>query len=78
MLEAVSILVTRLEEGFRQALERAQAQGELAPAASPTRLAGAITTTCQGIGLLSRLPGSRDRIQDAVATLREALQASTR
>lgn len=74
-LEVAGAHIRRLEQGFREALERAQTAGELKPDSSPERLARAIITTSQGIGLLSRLPGSGERIRDAVDVLREVLHA---
>lgn len=70
--EALSLVeeqVERLELGFRTALEAAKKKGELRPEASPSRLARSLTTTCYGLGVLSRLPGSGPRIGDAVAMM---------
>ena len=70
--EALGIVehqVERLEEGFRRTLERASDRGELLESASPTRLARALTSTCYGLGVLARLPGSGARIGDAVAVM---------
>jgi len=77
-LEVAGAHIRRLEQGFRETLERAQTAGELKPEASPERLARALITTCQGIGLLVRLPDGGDRIRDAVSVLREVLDGSTR
>ncbi|HPF15705.1 MAG TPA: TetR/AcrR family transcriptional regulator [Planctomycetota bacterium] len=77
-LAVVERQVDRLEAGYRDALERAQAAGELQPQASPARLARSLTTSCYGLGLLSRLPGSGPRIGDAVAVMLEQIQAATR
>ncbi len=70
--EALTVVekhVERLENGYREALERAQSSGELQPTASPARLARSLTATCYGLGLLSNLPGSGPRIGDAVAMM---------
>ena len=68
-LRIVEHQVERLEEGFRRTLERASDRGELLESASPTRLARALTSTCYGLGVLARLPGSGARIGDAVAVM---------
>ena len=68
-LAAVEEQVGRFESGFRAALQRAQDLGELKPDARPDRLARSLTTSCYGVGLLSRLPSSSARIGDAVAVM---------
>jgi TetR/AcrR family transcriptional repressor of nem operon len=68
-LAVVEKQVDQFEAGFQDALERAQKAGELKPNASPSRLARALVSTCYGMGVLSRLPGSGPRIGDAVAVL---------
>jgi len=68
-LAVVERQVQRLESGFRETLERAQELGELKRDTRPERLARALTTTCFGMGLLTRLPGSGPRIGDAVSVL---------
>lgn len=68
-LAVVERQVERLEQGFLSALARAQAEGEIAAHASPARLSQALTTTCYGLGVLSRLPASGPRIGGAVAVL---------
>lgn len=68
-LELVERQVQRLEAGFRGALERARAAGELRPDAQPARLASALTSTCYGLGLLARLPGSGTRIGESVSVM---------
>ncbi len=72
-LAAVEEQVARFENGFRSALERAQQQGELKAEVRPERLARSLTTTCYGLGLLSRLPSSAARIGDAVAVMLDLL-----
>jgi TetR/AcrR family transcriptional repressor of nem operon len=70
--EAMAVVerqVVRLEDGLRDALERARDRGELRADARPERLARALTTSCYGLGLLARLPGSGPRIGDAVAMM---------
>ncbi len=70
--EALAIVeeqVGRLEQGFNDALTRARDLGELKPTVRPERLARSITTTCYGMGLLSRLPSSGARIGDAVSVI---------
>ena len=68
-LAVVERQVERLEGAFRDALQRAQELGELHASARPQRLARMILTSCHGIGLLTRLPGSGPRIADAVSVL---------
>lgn len=68
-LAIVEAQVGRLESAYRAVLERARAAGEIADDLRIDRLARTINTTCHGIGLLARLPGSAGRIGDAVATL---------
>jgi len=68
-LAVVERQVERLEQGFERTLERAQEAGELAQGASPIRLARSLTSTCYGLGVLSRLPGSGPRIGDAVSVM---------
>ncbi len=69
VLAVVEAQVDRLEAGFEQALRAAQAAGELRADADPQRLARSLTNSCYGMGLLSRLPGSAQRIGDAVAAM---------
>lgn len=57
--------VDRLEKGIRAALKKAQTQGELLPTAAPTPLARSLITTCYGIGVLAKLPGSGPRVKAA-------------
>ena len=79
--EALAVVekhVDRLEQGFRRTLERAQENGELTLTASPLRLARALTSTCYGLGVLSRLPGSGPRIGDAVAVMLGLIDQATR
>lgn len=68
-LEAVEAQVTRLEQGLRDALQRAQAAGELRPEARPQRLASALVVIANGIGLLGRLPSSGPRIAETVGLM---------
>ena len=75
-LAVVEEQVERLENGFLDALERARAADELVPGADPARLARSLTSTCYGLGLLSRLPGSGPRIGDAVATMLAQIDAA--
>ena len=72
----VEAQVERLEQGFRAALERARAAGELRPSASPTRLARTLVSLGYGVALMSRLEGSGPRIGDAVATMLAFLDAA--
>lgn len=67
--EVVERQVERLESGFREALERALAQGELKEGTRPERIARLLTTAVYGIGLLARLPRSGARIGDTVSLL---------
>jgi TetR/AcrR family transcriptional regulator, transcriptional repressor for nem operon len=69
VLSLAEAQVVRLEEGFRDALERAQAAGELRPEADPAQLARVLVTAVYGIGILSRLPGGGPRIADSVSVL---------
>ena len=75
-LAVVERQVERMENGFRGALERAMAAGELKPETSPSRLARSLTSTCYGLGVLSRLPNGGPRIGDAVAVMLGLLDAS--
>lgn len=68
--------IERLESGFRDALGRAKDAGELRADTRPERLARVLTTTCYGIDLLGRLPGSAARIGDAVSVLLELVDAA--
>ncbi len=68
-LAAVGRQVERFERGFRDNLERARKQGEIRSDVRTARLARALVTTCYGMGLLNRLPGSGARIGDAVSVL---------
>lgn len=72
-LEVVERQVERLERGFQATLERAREAGELIPSAKPARLARALTTAANGIGLLTRLPSSGPRVADAVSVLLELI-----
>lgn len=75
-LAAVGTQVTRMEDAFSDALSRARDLGELSPHVSPTRLGRSLITSCYGMGLLTRLPGSNGRIADAVAVMLDLLDAS--
>jgi hypothetical protein len=66
-----------LEYGFHETLGKARDLGELKPGADPGSLARALTTTCYGIGLLARLPGSGPRIADGVTFLLGMLDEAT-
>ncbi len=68
-LRVIEAQVERLEAGFRTALERARAAGQLRADARPERLARMLITSFYGIGVLCRLPSSDQRIADAVSTL---------
>lgn len=68
-LATVEHQIRRLEDGFREALERSREMGELKREVRPGRLARALTTACYGIGLLTRLPSSGPRIGDTVSVL---------
>lgn len=68
-LAVVEKQVERLEQGFFRTLERAKEAGELTGSASPKRMAQVLATTCYGIDVVSRLPGSGPRIGGAVASL---------
>lgn len=74
-LAVVEKQVERLESGFRRALERARDAGEVKPATSPSRLARSLISTCYGLGILIRLPGSGPRIGDAVSVMLELVDA---
>ena len=74
-LAVVERQIVRLEQGYQGALERAQAAGELLPSARPARLARALTTACNGIGLLTRLPSSGPRVADSVSVLLELINS---
>jgi len=74
VLAIVEEQVSRLEQGFGEALARARDLGELKASVRPERLARAITTTCYGMGLLSRLSSSGARIGDTVSVLLEQLE----
>lgn len=75
-LALVEAQIARFEAGLRDALQRARETGELRADARPERLARALITTIQGIGLLSRLPGSGPRIADAVSVALQLLDGS--
>lgn len=75
-LALVERQVDRLEEGFRTTIERAQAAGELEPTIPAPRLARSLTSTCYGLGVLTRLPGSGPRIGDTVAMMLEQIDAA--
>ena len=75
-LAVVETQVNRLEQGFRETLERARENGELKKSASPIRLARALTSTLYGFGVLSRLPSSGPRIGDAVGVLLDLIDAA--
>lgn len=70
-LAVVERQIERLERGFEAALERAREAGELVPSVRPARLARTLTISCNGIGLLTRLPSSGPRVADAVSVLLE-------
>ena len=72
--EVVARQIARMEDAYRGAFTRAQAAGEIRADANIARLARTIVTTCHGIGLFSRLPGSGPRIADAVATLLDLVE----
>lgn len=77
--EALAVVegqVGRLEQGFREALERAQAAGELGAGARPARLARSLVSVAYGIGVLARLPSSGPRIADIVAAQLAVLDAA--
>lgn len=75
-LAAVGTQVTRMEDAICGALARARDVAELSPGASPERLARSLVTSCYGMGLLTRLPGSSGRIADAVSVMLDLLDAS--
>ncbi|MFT4649446.1 MAG: TetR/AcrR family transcriptional repressor of nem operon [Glaciecola sp.] len=75
-LAIVEEQVDHLEKGFQKNLERAWQAGELKSDASPARIAHSLTTTCYGIGLLSRLSGSSIRIGDSVAEMLDLIERS--
>jgi TetR/AcrR family transcriptional repressor of nem operon len=75
-LAVVEGQVGRLEEGFRDALERAKRAGELRPDARPERLAGALISVAYGLGVLARLPSSGRRIGESVAVALGLLDAA--
>lgn len=75
-LAAVAGQVERLECGIRNALEQAQALGEIRPDAEPQQLARALTTSVYGIGLLVRLPDGGARIAAVVSFLIAAIEAA--
>lgn len=68
-LAIVEQQVNSLESGFEENLERAARAGELKPGVNPGRIARSLISTCYGLGLLSRLSGSSQRIGDAVALM---------
>lgn len=68
--------VARLETGYRETLDRAQAAGELRSDANTARLARSLVTICYGIGILARLPSSGPRIGDSVATMLDLVDAA--
>jgi TetR/AcrR family transcriptional regulator, transcriptional repressor for nem operon len=74
-LEVVERQIERLERGFEATLERARQAGELIPEARPARLARTLTISCNGIGLLTRLPSSGPRVADAVSVLLELINS---
>ena len=72
-VQVVERHVERLERGFHDAIERAKAAGEIRADVRTARLSHALITTCYGVGLLTRLPGSGPRIGDAVSMLLDLL-----
>lgn len=75
-LAVVERHVARLEDAYRETLERARRAGEIRTDVRIDRLARTLVTTCHGIGLLTRLPGSGPRIADAVAALLDLVDAA--
>ena len=70
--EALAVVegqVARLEESFRDVLDRARRAGELKPDVKSDRLARAFISVAYGIGVLARLPSSARRIADTVSHL---------
>ena len=74
-LAIVEQQVNRLERGYAQNLEEAAKAGELKPGVNPARIASSLTTSCYGVGLLSRLSGSSSRIGDAVALMLDLIDS---
>ena len=75
-LAVVEAQVARLEDGFRDALERAKEARELRPDARPDRVARTLTTVAYGIGVLARLSSSGPRIGDAVSEMLRLIDAT--
>lgn len=76
-LVLVEAQVARLEGGFRDALERAQAAGEVGEGIQAERLAALLTMVAYGIGVLSRLPSSGPRVAHTISTLLELLNEAS-
>ncbi|HEX6013812.1 MAG TPA: hypothetical protein VFY87_18855, partial [Geminicoccaceae bacterium] len=62
------------ERGFAEAIRRAQAKGEIAPARDPIRLARFLTVCMEGMLVLARARPDPAWLDDAVAAVDEALR----
>jgi len=65
--------LTRLETAFRRALERARAQGELAPDRDVRALARFLTSSAQGLSVMAKAFPERAVLEDVVAVVLRAL-----
>ncbi|MFC4123739.1 TetR/AcrR family transcriptional regulator [Nocardia rhizosphaerae] len=63
----------RTETAFAAALTRAEAQGELGPAADPSAMARFLLVFLQGVWVLERAPDSAARLRDATRVALAAL-----
>lgn len=65
--------LARLEAAFRRALERARAQGELAPDRDVRALARFLTSSAQGLSVMAKAFPERAVLEDVVAVVLRAL-----
>lgn len=65
--------LARLEAAFRRALERARAQGELAPDRDVRALARFLTSSAQGLSVMAKAFPERAVLEDVVAVVLHAL-----
>lgn len=64
---AVNEALSRIEGFFLRCIEAGQANGTIAPASEPERLARQLLSTLLGIRVLARVRPERDLLEDAVA-----------
>ena len=64
----------KMEAGFRRALERARAAGELAPGRDLRALARFLTSSAQGLSVMAKASPDRARLEDVVSVVLGALE----